>query len=47
MEKLTWDKKVNSCSFASGKEPLESLDYNGLEQALRRVKWGSCIQTCK
>ena len=44
---VSWDKKVNSCSFASGKEPLESLDYNGLEQALRRVKWGSCIQTCK
>lgn len=44
---VSWDKKVNSCSFASGKEPLETLDYNGLEQALRRVKWGSCIQTRK
>ncbi len=41
---VSWDKKVNSCSFASGKEPLETLDFNGLEQALRRVKWGSCIQ---
>ncbi len=44
---VSWDKKINSCSFASGKEPLETLDFNGLEQALRQVKWGSCIQLCK
>ncbi len=44
---VSWDKKVNSCSFASGKKPLEALDYDGLEKALRRVKWGSCIQTRK
>ena len=44
---VSWDKKVNSCSFASGKEPLETRDYNGLEKALRRVKWGSCTQKRK
>lgn len=40
---VSWDKKVNSCSFASGKEPLESLDFKGLEEALKRVKWKSCM----
>lgn len=40
---VSWDKKVNSCSFASGKVSLETLDYKGLEQALGRVKWKSCI----
>lgn len=41
---VSWDKKVNSCSFALGKESLESLDYKGLEQALGRVKWKSCVK---
>lgn len=41
---VSWDKKVNSCSFASGKEPLETLDYNGLQQALGKVKWKSCVR---
>lgn len=40
---VSWDKRVNSCSFAFGKEPLETLNYNGLEQALRRVKWNRCL----
>lgn len=40
---VSWDKKVNSCSFASGKESLETLDYKGLMQALGRVKWKSCL----
>ena len=40
---VSWDKKVNSCSFAFGKEPLESLDYDGLEKALNHVKWKSCL----
>lgn len=40
---VSWDKKANSCSFASGKESLETLDFKGLEQALGRVKWKSCI----
>ena len=40
---VSWDKKVNSCSFASGKVSLETLDYKGLELALGSVKWKSCI----
>ena len=39
---VSWDKKVNSCSFAPNKEPLKSLDYNGLIEALERVRWKSC-----
>ena len=40
---VSWDKKVNSCSFAGGKVPLSSLDFKGLEDALRQVKWKSCL----
>lgn len=40
---VSWDKKVNSCSFAGGKAQLSSLDYNGLEDALRQVNWKSCL----
>lgn len=40
---VSWDKKVNSCSFASGKESLERLDYYGLENALKRVNWKNCL----
>lgn len=40
---VSWDKKVNSCSFAGGKARLSSLDYNGLEEALRQVIWKSCL----
>jgi hypothetical protein len=39
---VSWDKKVNSCSFAPNKEPLKSLDYDGLIEALEQVKWKSC-----
>ena len=39
---VSWDKKVNSCSFAPNKEPLTSLDYTGLLQALAKVRWSSC-----
>ena len=41
---VSWDKKVNSCSFAGGKQSLGSLDYQGLCQALEIVEWKSCIQ---
>lgn len=40
---VSWDKKVNSCSFAPDKEPLKSLDFKGLKEALKRVKWKSCL----
>ena len=39
---VSWDKKVNSCSFAPNKEALASLDYQGLVDALDRVKWTTC-----
>lgn len=40
---VSWDKKVNSCSFASGKEILETLDYAGVMKALSRVQWNGCM----
>ena len=39
---VSWDKKVNSCSFAPNKEQLKSLDYRGVIEALEQVKWKSC-----
>ena len=41
---VSWDKKVNSCSFAGGKQTLRTLDYQGLCQSLEMVKWNNCIQ---
>lgn len=41
---VSWDKKVNHCSYAPGKEPLDSLNYEGMMAALSRVKWRSCIK---
>lgn len=38
----SWDKKVNWCSYAGGKQPLDSLDYQGLVSALLKVKFTSC-----
>ena len=39
---VSWDKKVNSCSFAPCKVPLQTLDYVGLTVALEKVNWNSC-----
>ena len=39
---VSWDKKVNSCSFAPNKEQLKSLDYRWVIEALEQVKWKSC-----
>ncbi len=39
---VSWDKKVNSCSFAPYKVPLDFLDYNGMMRALGKVDWHSC-----
>lgn len=41
---VSWDKKVNSCSFAPNKVALESLDYYGLLKALAEIKWKECEQ---
>ena len=39
---ISWDKQVNSCSYAGGKAPLHSLDHAGLLDALSRVAWQRC-----
>jgi len=39
---VSWDKRVNSCSFASGKEKLEELTFEGMMQALQRVAFRHC-----
>jgi len=39
---VSWDKKVNFCSYAQGKQPLETIDYNGLINALDKIQFGSC-----
>lgn len=41
---VSWEKKVNSCSFADGKQPLGTLDYKGLINALEKVEWRSCLR---
>ena len=40
---VSWDKKVNSCSYAPDKRALETLDYSGLINALDKVTFKSCI----
>lgn len=39
---VSWDKKVNFCSYASGKVPLDSLDFNGMINALKKVEFKTC-----
>lgn len=41
---VSWDKKVNFCSYAGGKQPLETLDYSGLVKALEKVEFKSCMR---
>ncbi len=40
---VTWDKYVSYCSFASGKAPLGTLNYEGLCKALKESRFVSCI----
>ena len=42
---VSWDKKVNWCSFAKGKIPLRDLSYKGLIQALSLIQFSSCQNT--
>jgi organic radical activating enzyme len=42
---VSWDKRVNYCSYADGKMPLESLDFNGLAKALTAIDWAK-INKC-
>ena len=39
---VSWDKKVNWCSFAGGKSKLEELTFDGLMKALSKVAFSSC-----
>lgn len=39
---ISWDKKVNWCSYAGGKQPIKELSYNGLMEALNKVEFGCC-----
>ena len=41
---VSWDKKANFCSFAGGKQPLLTLNYVGLMDALSKVKFESCLR---
>lgn len=38
---VSWDKKVSSCSYSPSKQPITSLDYKGLVEALENVEWKS------
>lgn len=42
---VSWNKKVNFCSYADGKQPLESLTYQGIIDALDRVVFQSCANS--
>lgn len=41
---VSWDKRVNSCSYAGGKVSMDCLDYNGLMKALDNVEWKTCLK---
>lgn len=40
---VSWDKKVNFCSYAGGKQPLENFTYQGVIKALELIQFQSCI----
>lgn len=39
---VSWDKRVSRCSYAGGKEKLDSLTFDGLISALDKVNFQSC-----
>ena len=39
---ISWDKKVNFCSYALEKQELKALNYQGLIESLTKVNWKSC-----
>lgn len=41
---VSWDKKVNSCSYAPNKVAMETLDYSGMLKALSKVVWEECCK---
>lgn len=44
---VSWDKLVNWCSYAGGKQPLSTLDYDGLAAALEQVDFIPCGSLCE
>lgn len=40
---VSWNKKVNRCSYAGGKVALEELSFEGLIGALDKVKFKTCL----
>lgn len=44
---VSWDKRVNYCSYAGGKENLETLDFFGLMKALSNINFRACHQWFK
>ncbi len=41
---VSWDKKVNFCSYAGGKQPLKELTFQGLINAMAKIDFKSCCQ---
>ncbi|MCR5400902.1 MAG: radical SAM protein [Treponema sp.] len=39
---VSWDKKVNWCSYATGKQAITKFTYEGLMEALSKVQFGCC-----
>ena len=42
---VSWNKKVNFCSYAFGKEKLQALNYQSMIKALEKIEWKSCYET--
>ena len=39
---VSWDKRVNYCSYAGGKRPLKDLTYRGLLSSLSEINFTTC-----
>ena len=40
---LSWDKKVNFCSYSPSKAVLQEISYNGIINALHSINFKSCM----
>ncbi|WP_305156601.1 radical SAM protein [uncultured Muribaculum sp.] len=40
---VSWDKKVNFCSYAGEKQPLKILTYQGIINALELIEFQTCL----
>lgn len=41
---VSWNKMVNSCSYAPCKQPLEDLTFQGMISALEKIEWKTCSE---